>query len=113
MTAAVYDFKAINKATLAFPEDRPQNVVEKPAEPESPALISPDQEYHLIVSSDDLQSVDYGMFAGFGSGSVGGNIPVTLARGEVFTITNHCAFTPLRRSGDTKRLRIGTPAKAT
>lgn len=102
MNAAVYDFAAIAKLTKAFPEDRPQNVVEKPAEPETPAYS---------YSSDDLQNVDYGMFAGFGSGSVGDNIPVTLARGEVFTITNHCAFTPLRRSGDTKRLRIGTPAK--
>jgi hypothetical protein len=56
MNAAVYDFAAIAKLTKAFPEDRPQNVVEKPAEPESPAYS---------YSSDDLQSVDYGMFAGF------------------------------------------------
>jgi hypothetical protein len=53
----VYDFKAIKAATLAFPEDRPQNVVEKPVEPESPAYS---------YSSGDLgDQPDYGMFAGW------------------------------------------------
>jgi hypothetical protein len=53
----VYDFKAIKAATLAFPQDRPQNVIDPPKEPEPPAYS---------YSSGDLgDQPDYGMFAGF------------------------------------------------
>ncbi len=38
MTFAIHDFKAIREATLAFPKDRPQNVV-KAVEPISEAAV--------------------------------------------------------------------------
>jgi hypothetical protein len=55
VTSAVYDFASIAKLTKAFAETPPQNAVEPPKEPETPAYS---------YSSEDLQNVDYGMFAG-------------------------------------------------
>lgn len=59
MTSAIYDFKALKAATLAFPEDRPQNVVKPSDQPVGPP---PDQS-HIYDYADGAFPVDYSGWA--------------------------------------------------